>query len=228
MQRRTAVYIRSLLGNLTYLVADAAQKNTSQKNTSQFDESALVVRSLCSAGSTFSFLDTMNSAIALTLLAGEAFVFIGLAISVVWFVGNAALVPTGIVALLGWVAALPVTWATLRVVTQREAKKIEEKYRTLTSEVPSEGWKKSVVTKDLGAGAPAGGEQTSTGLRRYALLSGVVFSIIAIGHLVRLIYGWPVAIAGRSVPSWITAFGLAITGGLAVWAFLARATDKPK
>ncbi|MDP6346080.1 MAG: hypothetical protein QF578_07525 [Alphaproteobacteria bacterium] len=51
--------------------------------------------------------------------------------------------------------------------------------------------------------------------------SGAIFAIGAVGHLVRLISGFEIAIAGFVAPVWISAPGVLIAGALAVWMVLA-------
>ena len=53
--------------------------------------------------------------------------------------------------------------------------------------------------------------------RTYLLISAVVFSIVCVGHLLRVIFGWPLVIGTYDVPmavSWMAAF---LTAGLVVW-----------
>lgn len=56
-------------------------------------------------------------------------------------------------------------------------------------------------------------------MRRYELVSGVLFSIIALAQLVRTILGWPVQVDGFNVPVWFSGVAFLITASLAVWAF---------
>ena len=56
-------------------------------------------------------------------------------------------------------------------------------------------------------------------MRRYELVSGIVFTIVALAQLTRTLLGWPVQIAGVSVPLWPSGLAFLITGSLAVWAF---------
>ncbi len=51
--------------------------------------------------------------------------------------------------------------------------------------------------------------------RVFCLTGGVVFLLIAIGHLLRLIFGWKAVIAGGAVPMWATWVALVIAGYLA-------------
>jgi hypothetical protein len=61
-------------------------------------------------------------------------------------------------------------------------------------------------------------------MRRYAQVSGVFFSLMAIGQLVRLLLRWPVQVASASVPLWASAVAVLITATLAAWAFRTAST----
>jgi hypothetical protein len=54
---------------------------------------------------------------------------------------------------------------------------------------------------------------------RYELISGILFTIIALGQITRAILGWPVQIASVSVPIWVSVIAFLITGSLAIWGF---------
>jgi hypothetical protein len=55
-------------------------------------------------------------------------------------------------------------------------------------------------------------------MRAYLQISGVLFGVIAVGHLLRLIRHWPVDFAGHMVPLWVSWLGLVLAGGLSIWA----------
>jgi hypothetical protein len=66
-----------------------------------------------------------------------------------------------------------------------------------------------------------------TTMRAYLQISGSLFGLIAVAHLLRLLRHWPVNLAGYSVPFWASWLGLVFAGGLSVWAFqLARAQQR--
>jgi hypothetical protein len=44
----------------------------------------------------------------------------------------------------------------------------------------------------------------------------VIFALVAIAHLLRLIFGVPVMVAGWPIPSWISVFGFVVPGALSV------------
>jgi hypothetical protein len=56
-------------------------------------------------------------------------------------------------------------------------------------------------------------------MRRYELVSGIIFSIIALGQLTRTLLGWPVQVDLFTVPVWVSGVAFVITATLAVWAF---------
>jgi hypothetical protein len=51
--------------------------------------------------------------------------------------------------------------------------------------------------------------------RAYLLVTAVIFSLIALLHLVRIIFGWSAVIDGWSVPMWLSWIALVVTGALA-------------
>ena len=64
-------------------------------------------------------------------------------------------------------------------------------------------------------------------MRAYLQISGTLFGLIALAHLYRLFRHWPVEIAGNTMPLWASWVGLALAGGLSVWALrLLRATPR--
>ena len=56
-------------------------------------------------------------------------------------------------------------------------------------------------------------------MRAYLQISGTLFGLVAVGHLLRLLRHWPVDFAGYPVPLWASWLGLVLAGGLSVWAF---------
>jgi hypothetical protein len=61
-------------------------------------------------------------------------------------------------------------------------------------------------------------------MRRYELVSGIIFTIMAIVQLTRTLLGWPVQIDLFTVPVWFSGVAFLITGSMAIWAFR---SDKP-
>lgn len=55
------------------------------------------------------------------------------------------------------------------------------------------------------------------GHRAYCVASGVIFFLVALAHLLRIVYGFSIQVADFAVPmlgSWI---GMIVAAGLAVW-----------
>ena len=57
------------------------------------------------------------------------------------------------------------------------------------------------------------------GYKSYCVVSGTLFAIVALAHLVRVINGWPVQVDTWSVPMLASWIGLIVPGCLAVWAY---------
>ena len=55
--------------------------------------------------------------------------------------------------------------------------------------------------------------------RTYNMVTAVLFAIIAVLHLVRIIFGWPARIGGLDIPLWESWLAVIITGGLAYFGF---------
>lgn len=51
--------------------------------------------------------------------------------------------------------------------------------------------------------------------KTYSTVSGVVFLLIAIGHVLRLVFHWPAVFAGYTVPVWGSVFPVIFFGYLA-------------
>jgi len=54
----------------------------------------------------------------------------------------------------------------------------------------------------------------------YLIITAVIFVIVAVVHLLRLIYQWPVQIGTVIMPMWASCAGLVVASVLFVWAFL--------
>jgi hypothetical protein len=55
-------------------------------------------------------------------------------------------------------------------------------------------------------------------MRAYLQISGALFGLIALAHLLRLFRHWPIDLAGHMVPMWASWLGLVLAGGLSIWA----------
>lgn len=53
----------------------------------------------------------------------------------------------------------------------------------------------------------------------YLQVSGTLFGLIALGHLLRLLYRTPAEVAQWVVPLWVSVIGFVLTAALALWAF---------
>lgn len=56
-------------------------------------------------------------------------------------------------------------------------------------------------------------------MRRYAQVSGTLFSLVAVAQLVRAGMRLPVQVAGVAVPVWASACAFVVLSLLAIWAF---------
>jgi len=56
-------------------------------------------------------------------------------------------------------------------------------------------------------------------LSKYAVVSGVLFGVVAVLQAVRALYQWPVHIEGVDIPMWVSWAAVGVAGGLCVWAF---------
>jgi len=56
-------------------------------------------------------------------------------------------------------------------------------------------------------------------MRRYELVSGIIFTIVALAQLTRTLLGWTAQVEGFSVPVWVSGVAFVIAGGMAIWAF---------
>ena len=50
--------------------------------------------------------------------------------------------------------------------------------------------------------------------RSFSLVAGIIFVLIAILHLLRIIFGWEAVIAGWAVPHWVSWVAVVIAGYL--------------
>jgi hypothetical protein len=56
-------------------------------------------------------------------------------------------------------------------------------------------------------------------MRYYLRVSGTLFGLIALGHLLRLLYRVPAELGQWVVPLWVSVVGLLLPAALALWAF---------
>lgn len=57
--------------------------------------------------------------------------------------------------------------------------------------------------------------------KTYCRVSGVLFMLVAIAHLLRIVNGLPVQVGGYAVPMLASWIGLLVPAALAFWAFRA-------
>jgi hypothetical protein len=55
--------------------------------------------------------------------------------------------------------------------------------------------------------------------RRYCLVSALVFTLVAVGHLWRAAAGWPLIIDAWPAPLAVSWLAVAVAGSLAAWGF---------
>jgi len=56
--------------------------------------------------------------------------------------------------------------------------------------------------------------------KAYNTITAALFLIIAVLHLLRMIFGWPAQIGGLGIPLWASWIALIITGALAYFGFM--------
>ena len=54
---------------------------------------------------------------------------------------------------------------------------------------------------------------------KYAVVSGVLFGVIAVLQAVRALYQWPVLVGGIDIPAWVSWVAVVVAGSLCMWAF---------
>jgi len=66
-------------------------------------------------------------------------------------------------------------------------------------------------------------------MRSYVTVSGLIFILVALGHLVRTVLRWPLIIAGRPLPAAISILVTVVSAAMSVWAWrtLARVPKTP-
>jgi hypothetical protein len=55
--------------------------------------------------------------------------------------------------------------------------------------------------------------------RAYLLATAIIFSLVALLHLARIVFGWSAVIGAWSVPMWLSWIALVVTGALAYFGF---------
>jgi hypothetical protein len=55
--------------------------------------------------------------------------------------------------------------------------------------------------------------------KKYCVVSGILFSLVALAHLLRIVFGMAVQVDAYAVPMTLSWVGLIVPGALALWAF---------
>jgi hypothetical protein len=58
--------------------------------------------------------------------------------------------------------------------------------------------------------------------KTYVTLTATLFLVVALIHLLRIIFGWSVEIGGLSIPFWVSGLGILVAGALAYLGFTQR------
>jgi len=53
----------------------------------------------------------------------------------------------------------------------------------------------------------------------YLVISGSIFLMVALLHLLRLVYHWPITIGSWTLPHWVSYVGFPAASGYCIWAF---------
>jgi hypothetical protein len=56
-------------------------------------------------------------------------------------------------------------------------------------------------------------------VRKFEIISGVVFAVVALAHALRAARGWTLQVDAWSVPIWASWVAAVVAAGLSVWAF---------
>ena len=57
------------------------------------------------------------------------------------------------------------------------------------------------------------------GHKEYCFVSGVLFSLVALAHLLRIVYSMSIVVESVAVPMLVSWIGMTVTAVLASWAF---------
>ena len=67
-----------------------------------------------------------------------------------------------------------------------------------------------------------GGRAGRLNRKTYMMVTATLFLVVAIIHLLRIIFGWSVEIGGLSIPFWASWLGVLVAGALAYFGFTQR------
>jgi hypothetical protein len=61
--------------------------------------------------------------------------------------------------------------------------------------------------------------------KTFCMLAGIIFTLVALFHLVRILEDWSLIIGDWSVPKWVSWVALIVAGGLAILGFRFTANE---
>ena len=64
-------------------------------------------------------------------------------------------------------------------------------------------------------------------MRRYVQLSGLLYALVALGHLIRVVARWPLLIAGYPLPALVSLLVMLVALGMASWAWMLLTSAEP-
>ena len=64
------------------------------------------------------------------------------------------------------------------------------------------------------------------GRKTYCMVAGIVFTLVALFHVVRIYMEWPVTIGDWSAPKSVSWVAFIVAGGLAIFGFRFTANDE--
>lgn len=64
-------------------------------------------------------------------------------------------------------------------------------------------------------------------MRAYLGISGAIFGLIALLHILRVVLDWSAQIGTWTVPFWVSWIAIFVSGGLCVWAFRLFQASRP-
>lgn len=55
--------------------------------------------------------------------------------------------------------------------------------------------------------------------KKFILVVSIFFTLLAVAHLLRMVYGWQVTVASQEIPLWVSGIGIVIPGIFALVGF---------
>ena len=55
--------------------------------------------------------------------------------------------------------------------------------------------------------------------KKFILVASIFFALLAVAHLLRMVYGWEAVVASQEIPLWASGIGIVITGIFALVGF---------